>query len=261
MSTTPRWLHVITKTLSDNAPTILSGIAVAGVVGTAVLAVKATPKAMSAISQKQIEKQTQNEIEDEDRDLTIKEKALAIWRPYLPATISGTATIACIVGANAIGLKQQAALLGAYTLVDGAFREYKDKVHEIIGAQKSQKVDDEIAKDRFKENPPAPSQVIITGLGEQTCCDLLTGRYFKSDIEAIRKAQNEVNAQVLTDMYASQNEFYTLVGLAPTVIGEELGWNIETRMDIVFTSILAEDGTPCLAVGYAKLPIYNYDRI
>lgn len=259
MSTTPRWLHVITKTLSDNAPTILSGIAVAGVVGTAVLAVKATMEAKDVVDQEN--KAIWDDSERPAKLLEPKEVVRLTWRIYIPTGLAGTATIACIIGGNAIGLKQQAAVLGAYTLVEGAFSEYKDKVHEIIGAQKSRKVDDEIQKDHLEKDLPVDNQVIITGLGEQLCYDSLTGRYFKSDIETIRKAANEVNARVLTEMYASQDEFYALLGLGSTTLGQELGWNIETRIDLVFTSHLSEGQTPCLAIGYAKLPIYNFDKL
>lgn len=271
MSTTPRWLHVITKTLSDNAPTILSGIAVAGVVGTVVLAAKATPKAVDNIREESLAKhpvllkENGKVVSYENiwlpEELTVRQVVACTWRCYIPTAIAGTATIACIIGGNAIGLRQQAAVLGAYTLVDGAFREYKDKVHEIISAPKARSIDDEIAKDHLEKNPPVDKQVIITGLGEQLCYDSLTGRYFKSDIEAIRKAANEINAKVLSEMYAPQDDFYELLGLGPTTIGQELGWTIDVRLDLVFTSHLSQAGEPCLAIGYAKLPVYNYDKL
>jgi hypothetical protein len=241
----------------------LSGIAVAGVVGTVVLAVKATPKAMEA-AEAAVAHKTENTPEVNgvfDTYFTRRDLVMATWRCYIPTAIAGTATIACIIGGNAIGLRQQAAVLGAYTLVDGAFREYKDKVHEIISAPKARNIDDEIAKDRLEKNPPVDKQVIITGLGEQLCYDSLTGRYFKSDIEAIRKAANEVNAKVLADMYAPQDEFYELLGLGPTTIGQELGWTIDVRLELVFTSNLSPSGEPCLAIGYEKLPVYNFDKL
>jgi hypothetical protein len=261
----PRWLDILGRTLKDNSPAILSGVAIAGVIGTAVLAVKATPKAMEVLAQAKDDKEykraseAQESIMVEGEPLTIKEAVLATWHLYIPAGLSGIATIACIIGANAIGARRTAAVAAAYTLVDSSFREYKDKVLEEIGASKARKVDDEIQKDRLDRNPP--TQVIFTGLGEQLCYDSLTGRYFKSDIEAIRKAQNEVNATVLRDMYAPHNDFYTLLGLGSTVVGEELGWNIDNLMELVFTSHLSECNQPALAIGYAKLPVRDYHKI
>ena len=66
---------------------------------------------------------------------TVLKSAKACWRCYIPAGAVGIATIACIVGANAIGMRRNAALLAAYTLVDTSFREYKGKVVEHITAQ------------------------------------------------------------------------------------------------------------------------------
>src|SRR5450756_64940 len=114
----------IARSIGMNSPTILSGMAVAGVVGTVVLAVKATPKATVSVSEAEISKNVWTEAQadahtkgipvDDYVPLTSKEIVQATWKLYLPAAISGTATIACIIGANQIGLRRNAALLGAY---------------------------------------------------------------------------------------------------------------------------------------------------
>jgi Family of unknown function (DUF6353) len=261
----PRWLHILSRTLRENSPAILSGIAVTGVVGTVVLAVRATPKACEAIAQAKDDKAYELQGEGQQADpetieLTKTELVHATWRLYLPSAITGVATIACVIGSNRIDARRQASLAGAYTMLDQLFREYKSHVTAEIGEQKERKIHDKVMQDRMDRNPPRDGQVLITGLGEQLCYDSLTGRYFKSDIEAIRRAANTVNQQVLRDMYASHNEFYALLGLGSTTIGEELGWNIDNLIDLVFTSHLSECDMPCLAIGYAKLPVRNYDR-
>lgn len=248
------WLKIVSRTLKDNSPAILSGISVAGVIGTAVLAARCHVNARIELADATINS------DDENRDLTLKETVQATWKCYIPAAISGAATIACIVGANQIGARRNAALLGAYTIVDSAFREYKDKVIETIGEAKEKKVVEEIHQDRIDRNPTANTQVIITGGGDSLCYDTLTGRYFKSDIEAIRKAANDINAMVIHDMYASQNEFYRLLGLGDVVVGDELGWNLDVLMELEFTSHLSDCGQPCIAIGYAHLPIKDYGK-
>lgn len=255
------------KALKDNLPQILSGVAVAGVIGTVVLAVKATPEAIDNLRDArndQIEEPiTLANVDDyKGVKLTLRQTIQATWRPYLPTTLCGAATIACIIGSNALGLRRQAALLGAYTLVDASFREYKDKVVEQLTAQKAQKIDDEIMEDRIKKNPPKTETIIFTGGGDQLCYDSLTGRYFKSDAETIRRAAQDIDARILQgDLYASQNEFYQELGLDSCTIGAELGWNIECRLKVVFSSHKTEDDKPCLAIGYEKMPIYNFDSI
>jgi hypothetical protein len=243
-------LDSVSRILRNNSPTILSGAAIAGVITTAVL----TAKAATKVYDKQLS-------DDAPPIESKKDVVQAYWTYFIPAGISGAATIACIAGANQIGLRRNAALLGAYTLADTAFREYKEEVLTQIGRTKEQKVRDEIASKQMAENPVSTSTVIIAGRGDQLCYDTLTGRYFQSDIEEIRQAANKLNAGIIGgDMYASQNEFYGLLGLAPVTIGDELGWNLENLIDLLFSSHLADDGRPCLAIKYRNLPRKDYGK-
>ena len=245
---TPVWLRHISRAVNSNSSTILSGAAIAGVAATAILTAKATLKA-----KRRMEASPTVDWKDP------REKISECWKFYIPPVLAGSATVACIIGAHQIGLRRNAALLGAYTLADTAFREYKEEVLEQLGRTKEQKVTDEIARKKIEGNPVSDAQVIITGGGDQLCYDMLTGRYFKSDIETIRKAANDINREIVSgNMYASLNEFWALLGLGSTVVGEELGFNLENFIDLVFSSHLADDGRPCLAVGFTQLPNKEY---
>jgi hypothetical protein len=258
-------MHLTGKTVNNNSTTILSGLAVAGVVATVALAVRATPQVLAGIRIRQDEKGeaafkegAEPEAVAEARKLTRLEILEESWKECLPAAITGAATIACIVGANQIGVRRNAALVGAYALADTAFREYKDEVLAQLGKNKELKIQEAVQQRRLDNNPVNDAQVIITGGGDQLCFDTLTGRYFHSDIEEIRRAENEIKRRILTDMYAPHNEFYDLLGLEAVTVGDELGWNIENLIELVFTSHLATDGRPCLAIGYVRLPRVGY---
>ena len=263
----PHWVRLIGRTVNENSPAILSGLAVAGVAATVTLAVKATPEAMRKIQEFKHDKwaESSSRLHEPaavmDEPTTPVEVVQVVWKDYLPAAISGVATIACIIGANQIGTRRNAALVGAYTLADTAFREYKDEVLKQIGKSKELKVQEEVQQRRIDERPVQDAQVIITGGGDQLCFDTLTGRYFRSDVETIRRAENEINHRIINgDMYASHNEFYELIGLEGVVVGNELGWSLENLVGIVFTSHLAGDGKPCLAMGYSRLPRPDYTK-
>ena len=246
----------IPKWLTSNSPVILSSTAIVGVAATAVLAVRATPGA-----HRSLELLNESYVEDQKPEgPKLLEKVQATWKYYVPATVAGLTTIACIVGANKIGSRRNAALLAAYGIAETAFHEYKQEVIEQIGASKERKVTDEVAKKHIDERPVSNSQVIITGGGDQLCYDSLPGRYFNSDVETLRRAENEVNREILANMYFGLNEFYDLVGLASTAVGDELGWNIDNHIELIFTSHLADDGKPCIAVGYARLPRADYGK-
>jgi hypothetical protein len=258
----PNWARLAGQTISKNSTTILSATAVAGVVATAILTARATRRVEIVLQSDATPPGMVPPVIYGPEHSLEKYKAYTklFWKDYIPPAVAGLATIACIVGANQIGLRRQAAMLGAYALVDGAFREYKDEVLNQIGETKERKVVDEIAARKIEENPP-DNQVILVGGGEQLCYDELSGRYFHSDAETIRQAALNVNESVIKDMYASLNEFYGYLGLDSTVLGEQMGFNLDRLMDIVFTSHLAQGKTPCLAVTHKNLPVADYGKI
>jgi hypothetical protein len=257
---TPPWLKNITNFMQDNSTSILSGIAVAGVVGTVALAIKATPTALEDLAEARDIKQMNIPVEVQYKArLTPAEIFRVTWRTYLPTAISATATIACIIGANAVGLRRNAALAASFTLVDSSFREYRDKVVEMFGQDKEEKVTEQIADDRIRA-ATSNNEVIIIGSGEVLCYDMLTGRLFRSDAESIRRAANDVDAQVLDDHYASVNDFYRFVGLDPVLVGEELGWNVDHRPKLKLSAHKTDCDQPALAVDWERFPISEYNR-
>lgn len=261
--TLPLWARVGKTKLVDHSPTILSGLAVGGLVATVALAVRATPNALKKINELRDEKSAEagpllkDQVEAGTKDLTAAEIVKATWTCYIPAGVSGVATIACVLGANQLGLRRQAALAGAYALAETAFREYKDEVIKQIGANKERKVDEAITERKVQQMRP-DTQVIITGGGDQLCYDELTGRYFRSDADKIRRAEIELKTTVLRDMFADHNVFYSYLGLEDVLVGEALGWNIDHLPEVLFSSHLAPDGTPCLAIRFQYLPKVDY---
>ena len=250
----PVWLKHVSQFTKQNSPAILSGIAVAGVIGTAVLAVRATPKAIKRLKDK----------EEEGNPAILKTEVIeATWSFYVPAALTGAATIACIIGATKIGAKRNAALLAAYTLVDQGFREYREHVLEEVGETKEQKIRDKIMTDRMEKDPYKDNQVIMLAGGDHLCFESISGRYFRSDIELIRRAENEFNQIMLTGSvgHSSLNDWWDLLGLEPTALGDELGWSIDHLLKIRFTSHLnACTSEPALAIDYQDLPTKDYSK-
>ena len=252
-----KFLKNVGRTISKHSPEILTGIGIAGMVTTTVLAVKATPKAIMLLEEKKREKSC--DILNEEVKLTPVEVVRTAWKPYIPAAVTGTLSIVCLVGASSTSLKRNAALATAYKISETALSEYKAKVVETIGEKKETAIRDKIAKDRVDRNPVSKTEVIITDKGNTLCYDALSGRYFKSDIDRIKKAENAINKRLLNEMYISLNEFYDELGLGSTSIGDELGWNLDDGLiDLDFSSQIADDGTPCIVVDYRVAPKYNY---
>lgn len=243
----------IRTAIKKHSPEILTGIGITGMITTAVMAVRATPKALFLIEERKEETNV-------DR-LTPMETIKATWTCYIPAAISGGLSVICLIGASSVNVRRNAALATAYTLSESALKEYQEKVVEHIGEKKEQAVRDAIAKDKLEQDPVTNREVIITDKGNTLCYDALSGRYFKSDIDKIKKAINEINKNMLGDMYVSLNDFYYELGLDNTKLGDDLGWNVNNGLiDLNFSSQLASDGTPCLVINYQVAPRYDYDR-
>ncbi len=233
-----------------HSPEILTGIGVAGMLTTVGMAVRATPKALRLLEE---------EKEKKGEGLTKVETVKAAWKPYIPAAATGVMSVACLIGANAVNAKRNAVLATAYSLSEAAFTEYRDKVSETVGAKKEEEIRDKVAKARIEKNPVSNHEVVITGKGDTLCYDVVSGRYFKSDIEKIRRAENVLNRKLMDEMYVSLNEFYYELGLRCTEMGNELGWNVNDGLvDLHFSTQLSEDETPCLVVDYHIAPRYGY---
>lgn len=240
--------------IKKHSPEILTGIGIAGMITTTVMAVRATPKALILIEERK------EEIGAEK--LEAMDMVKTAWACYIPAAITGTLSVACLIGASSVNARRNAALTTAYTLSESALKDYQGKVIEMFGEKKNEAVKDAIAKDKVEKNPVVTREVIITEKGNTLCYDAISGRYFKSDIEKIKKAECELNRQMLDDMYVSLNDFYYEIGLDSVKLGDELGWNVDSGyIDLSFSSQLASDGTPCLVIDYSVAPRYDYRNL
>lgn len=230
------------KLAMDNAPVILSGVSISGVVTTAYLAGRASFRAARVIDIAESRGGTAGTAKQR-----FKERIPLVWKFYIPAGISGAATIACVVaGAKASMTKTAVAysLLGAS---EKAFGEYKDKVVEQLGVKKEEGIREEIARDKVRNGPEG---IIITGNGKVLCYESHSGRYFMSDMETLKRAVNEVNAKMLREMDARLSDFYYMVGLPTTQFCERSGWQNSRLLELSFYPIMTDDNQPCVAFDY-----------
>lgn len=256
------------NTAMKHSPEILTGIGITGMITATVMAVRVTPKALVLIEEEK--RQLNYELLEEAKSkgheecpridrLQQMELVKVTWKCYIPAAITGTMSIACLIGASSVNIRRNTALATAYKLSESTLREYQKKVVETIGEKKEQCVRDAVAKERLEKSPVESKEVIITSKGDTLCFDVISGRYFKSDIDKLKKVENELNRQMRDEMYISLNEFYYEIGLDAVKMGDDLGWNInDGYIDLAFSSQLATDGTPCLVIDYGYGPRYDF---
>jgi hypothetical protein len=246
-------LTKLTKTVgvfaTKNSPTILTGLSVAGLLSTVAMAVSATPKAMSII----------DELEDRNthtgEPVTKKEILKATWKVYAPAAAMGAVTIGCIVGANSINLRRNAALASVYSISEMALKEYQAKVVEKLGSDKEKEIRDEIKQDRERRGDRSGKDVVFTGSGKVLFRDALSGRQFESTVNIIERICNNLSMQLRNDMWIPVNDLYYELGLETNKLGDLTGWHIDQGgIEPEFSAELTEDGRPCVVLDFVNQP-------
>lgn len=257
------------RIINQNSPTILTGIAVLGIVGIVVTTVKATPKALEILEEKQKKLEELEERQKTKNDETEfdykKEKRIALLdtglklaKTYCPVIIISGLTIAAVIFANRINIKRLATVASLYSASDSALKEWKNKTLETVGKSKEAEINGKVNDESLLKHPLDRSNVVITGNGETLCYDKMSGRYFKSDAEYIRKIMNDFNFQLHNEFVLSLNEFYEMLGLDSIDLAEDIGWNANNPLEVRFDSRLASNGSPCLVLDYYVKPIWNY---
>lgn len=248
-------------TVSKHSPEILLGIGIAGMITTTVLAVRATPKALRLIE----EKKHKLEVDK----LTPAETVKTAWKCYIPAAVSGAASVAMLIGSNSVNVKRNAALATAYKLSESAFAQYRDKVVETVGEKKEKVVRDKVSEEQIKNHPVNKTEIFYAGNGQTLFFEPLSHRYFYSTIEKIRRAENEINHRILTDPFddgVTVNDFYDEIGLPPNETGDMLGWNLNIGMVDIYLSYQGgekgseHEGEPCAVINYTNPPSYDTKR-
>ena len=236
--------------LKSNQSSILTGASVAGVVFTSALSARGYYKA-----KKELEFY-EDEVTGENK-LNFKEKAKLTWKYYIPPVLMGATTIACIISVHITNTKQKAAITAAWTASNALLKDFEAKAIDELGGAKVQKIKDSIAKDVVEKNPPKEDQtIVINGDNGVLCLDSWTGRYFKTTVESVKRAQNNVNYKIISggDYFVSLNEFYSEIGLDGVISGDNIGWTTDNTLEINFSTQLTEDGVPVMVVSFAIEP-------
>lgn len=241
------WTTVKTA-VSHHSPEILTGIGIAGMVTTTVLAVKATPKALEEI------KEFKEANLKEDEKIKPIDVVKVTWKNYIPAAVTGTVSIACLIGASSVNARRNAALATAYKLSEKALTEYREAVVETVGEKKEREVRDTAAKNKVAKDPVSNKTIIYTGKGDSLFYDDTCSRYFKSNIDKINKAVLDLNKRMRDEMEISLNEFYYEIGLEGNKVGDYLTWSIDDEyIDVSFSAVLVED-EPCTVMSFNSVP-------
>ena len=238
--------------MKKHSSSVLTAVSITGVVTTTVLAVKATPKAMLLLEEAKKEK---------GGDLTVAETVKVAWTPYIPAAISGITTIACILGANVLNVKNQASLMSAYAFLDNSYKEYRKKVEEIHGEETEHNARNEVIKSKYVPD-------IEIENGTELFFDGLSMRYFRSTMDNVLRAETLFLEAFHHRGFGCINEYYDALGIPKVDWGYSLGWfDYESNdpyncaeLEFTYEDIMVgdEEPTKCWIISVNRPPATDY---
>jgi Family of unknown function (DUF6353) len=250
--------HNLKFLVGDNSPAILTGVGVVGTIATAYLTGRSTLKAAEIIGREQNALDlAAADANEESTELVLREKINLVWPQYLVPVGVGILTIGAIIFAHKMSASRLAAMTVAAGVSERALQQYKDKVFDQLGERQAEKIRDEIAQDTVNRTPH--NEIVFAGTGQVICFDSLTGRYFQSTMEDVKKSENRLNYEILHYNSASLSFFFDELGLAPTDYTDSVGWN--NHVEILYSTALTPQGQPCIVIQFSRNPVTDYDKI
>ena len=241
--------------LQKHASTILTFLGSTGVVLTTVTAVRATPKAMQLIEEATDEK---------GEELTRLEIVKTAGKVYIPTVLSGTATIACIFGANILNKRSQALISGAYALLNESYDKYRSTVRTMYGEDTDDAIIARMVEDTKDVYISADCSRLYTPDEDESdkilFYDDMSKRYFNSTMANVINAQYHINRNLTLKGEVSLNEFYEFLGLESVEKGDILGWGSEffssgyMWLDFKNSISKLDDGLECFIVSCLYSP-------
>lgn len=248
------------KVVSANAPVILTAVGVAGTVATAILTARAAWKAGIAVEDHESARRIKSE-----EPMTKVEKAKVCWQLFVIPAAVGVGTCGAIVMAQHINAKRAAALVGAYAVLDNRYSEYTEKAKEALGVNKEKKIRDEMAQERVDKSNVDTSKIVIIEGNEVLTHEAWTGRFFKSNMEALRRAENDVNMRLRNGDAVTLSDIYDMLSIPHTEHSDDFGWapgdSAKHTNKVEFgISTVEHDGRPALSFDYDPMPEHDFWR-
>jgi uncharacterized protein DUF6353 len=243
---------------ANNSPTILTSVAVVGTISTAYLAGKASFRAAAIIQEDEKDHFSSEEDRRDTREV-MKDRILLVWKEYIPAGIMLGGTLACIISANRVGLRRAAGMAAAYSILEKGAEEYKAKVVKILGEKKEEQIHADLAQDRVTRHRLEDVE-LLEAPGGELCFDEYNKRYFRSTIQDIRTAENDLNHSLVHHNYATLADFYSMLDLSCPAYSHTVGWSSDRLLEVRTTSALMDGDKPVIVMSFKNEPHPDYQR-
>ena len=236
-----------------HSPEIMLVFGIGGVIGSTVMACRATMHLDDALKEKRERIQEIHDFVDEhgyseeytekdmQKELTVTyvKAGLEVAKLYAPAVALGILSISGIVSSHYIMRKRNAALAAAYAAIDQGLKEYRKRVAAQIGEDAERDLYYGITKESVEETVTAKSGKEKTVVKEVESYDPNKRSPFsviyddgcigytkdpEYNKQFLLKQQAYANQKLKAQRYLFLNDVYKMLGFAPTKAGHVVGW-------------------------------------
>lgn len=248
--------------LKKHSPAIWTGVGIASMIGATIFACRGTLKAHDVIQDHKDRlddvHEAKNLVEigmtDEDaytekdyrRDLVVAylKTGVDFLKIYGPAIVlTGLGITSILVGHNILR-KRNLALTAAYTALDTAFKEYRDRVRKELGDDADYRFRTGAEHVKLTEmSADADGNVVKTkvdglNVDQSKCVPSMYAKFFDEgspywqkdaglNLAFLKSRQCEANERLLLKGHLSLNEVYDMLGLPETSYGALVGWMLK----------------------------------
>ena len=245
------------KKIDKYSPEILIGCGLVGFVTTVILVAHEAPIAKERLDD------LHRELGESDEEITkagvIFKEAKTVLPVYAPAIVSGAVSCGCILGSYHISSKRTAALATAYELANSSLLEYQQKVVEKIGEKKEAEIRHEMHEDDIRNDPPEKVNNEVVYTDGKTLFKDFTGRYFRSNVDIVRRAEKTISERLFTEMHVPLNDFYWELEIGPTEIGNDLYFQVDHGIEVAMDPIKGENGETITFLDFLSRPTVTWD--
>lgn len=218
------------KWAGKNAPTLLAGVGIAGMIGAVVSAIPAGRDLHEALEEAELKKNS-DKIEkamEEGKEmppiepLTLKEKlpicVKYLWKPALLGTASGVSMFFSVwTGNKKIKAYEVMAAVASTELID-----FKEAAKKVVGEKNYEKITSQVLEDDLQKNPPSDEIIHNTGRGNTLMYEPWFRTYFWGDIENVRSLAGDIATKCVKDREIYMRDIYIALGIDTNADLEEL---------------------------------------
>ena len=263
--------------LRHNKSGILTGIGAVLAIAAVCEAVRSTSKAKDIVDELEYTKFEEMGAPEEpnvDFHLTRSEVIRGVWKCYILTFLLTSASVTCIICSHVNSNKTISAMSMAYGSLLETYNTYKDNVRKNLTEKEQQLISHGTVHDIVERDKQSMPEKVKDTIFEKDDNDIknlyrdaysskITGAYFKKTSDEILRAENEFNAKLSRDGYATLNDWYDCLDLGHSESGDYFGWRYESHGPLFATTItddyvVTRDkyNVICLGLSYSRYGKY-----